>query len=67
MISAVKSSIGKNIMFYILLKMVKIANIYQVKAWVVIIQIQSEQNWVAIVVWFTFLLSDIANWATILI
>ena len=37
------------------------------KAWVVIIQIQSEQNWVAIAVWFTFLLSDIANWAAILI
>ena len=67
MISAVESSISKSIMFYTLLKMVKIANIYQVKAWVVIIQIQSEQNWVAIVVWFTFLLSDIANWATILI
>ena len=31
MISAVESSISKSIMFYTLLKMIKIANIYQVK------------------------------------
>ena len=37
------------------------------KAWVVIIQIQSKQNWVAIVVSFMFLLSDIANWALFVI